>query len=136
MNCEIIPADKIDLPTIIELWENSGIRIEPEDSSKQLSRFLDNKSSRFYKATFQEKIVGAIMCGTDGRYGYIHHVAVDDDFRKKGVGRALVEKCQEFFNEIGIDTKTVFVWNTNVTALEFWESIGFTIVDGLRVLAN
>lgn len=135
MNCEIIPSVNGDLPAILNLWKISGIRIEPEDSSERLSRFINNENSRCFKAVDQEHIVGAILCGADGRYGYIHHVAVEDNFRKQGIGRALVEKCQDFFNGHGIDTKAVFVWQTNETALNFWKSMGFNTVDGLHVLA-
>lgn len=123
MNYEITPAENSDIPTILELWKNSGIRIEPEDSPESLSRFINNESSRCYKAVYQESVVGAILCGSDGRYGYIHHIAVDDNFREQGIGRALVGKCQDFFKEHGINTKAVFVWETNDTALNFWKSM-------------
>ena len=28
-----------------------------------------------------------LFCGHDGRRGYIYHVAVDENYRRKGIGR-------------------------------------------------
>lgn len=100
MNGEIIFAEQPDIPTILDIWKNAGIRSEPEDAPDRLLRFFDNEYSCCYKAIFHDTIVGVIMCGSDGRYGYIHHVAVEAACRKQGVGRALVDKCRFFLKDM------------------------------------
>ncbi|WP_307724669.1 GNAT family N-acetyltransferase [Sporolactobacillus inulinus] len=35
-------------------------------------------------------MVGVILCGHDGRRGYIYHTAVDRSYRRQGIGKQLV----------------------------------------------
>jgi ribosomal protein S18 acetylase RimI-like enzyme len=35
-------------------------------------------------------ILGAVLCGNDGRRGYLHHLAVAAEWRRRGIGKALV----------------------------------------------
>lgn len=48
-------------------------------------------------------IVGVILCGHDGRRGYIYHTAVNSDYRNKGVGKTLVEATLTEAKRIGFE---------------------------------
>ena len=92
------------------------------------------KSSRSQVALVSERIVGALLCGHDGRRGYLHHLAVDAEFRGIGIGRQLVFTCLGKLREVGIVGCNLFVMEDNPVAMEFWSRGGWSIWPTLRLM--
>jgi len=76
-----------------------------------------------------------VLCGHDGRRGYLHHLAVDADFRRNGLGRALVDRCLEELKAAGIDRCNIFLYADNEPGERFWKSTGWYARD-LKVLSR
>ena len=79
-----------------------------------------------FVATDNGKIIGAVLCGHDGRRGYIHHLAVAETHQKKGIGRKLTERCLESLKNLGIQKCHLFIFEDNEGGQKFWESLGWT----------
>ena len=71
-------------------------------------------------------LIGAVLCGNDGRRGYIHHLAVSQSHRHQGLGRELVDRCLNALRRIGIQKYHIFVFGGNADAVAFWNMIGWT----------
>jgi len=71
-------------------------------------------------------VVGTVLCGHDGRRGYIHHLAVAQSHRRRGIGRALVERILSALMAQGIQKCHLFVFGENRQAIAFWERVGFS----------
>ena len=72
------------------------------------------------------EIVGVILSGHDGRRGTIHHTAVRESCRNRGVGSALVERVMEALSKEGIRKVALVVFGRNEIGNGFWERRGFT----------
>ncbi len=70
-------------------------------------------------------IAGAVICGTDGRRGYLHHLAVRSSHKRQGIGRHLAQACLDRLREQGIEKCHIFVYRENHSARQFWESVGW-----------
>lgn len=71
-----------------------------------------------------ERVVGFARALCDEvSNGYIGTVAVAEDFRKRGIGRELVERL------IGGDTNITWVLRAGRGSQKFWEKMGFTASD-------
>ncbi len=70
-------------------------------------------------------MIGAVLCGHDGRRGYLHHLAVHSTWRGRGVGRALTAACLAGLQAAGIDKCHLFVFNENHSGREYWEHEGW-----------
>lgn len=125
-----------DYDAVHELWQLSNIRNEPEDERSAVDRFLQRDCSTGRVAVVQDVVVGAALCGSDGRYGYIHHLAVHPEYRKQGIGRALTGAVVEFLHtKQDVNNIVVMVWEHNNTGNAFWKRCGFSIHTGLAVLS-
>jgi putative acetyltransferase len=116
-----------DLGEAIALWQaTEHIGLDPDvDSPEALAAFLHRNAGLSFVARADGKLVGAVLCGTDGRRGYLNHLAVAPPYRKRGIGRQLVETVMGALKGMGIARCTTFVYAKNVPGQAFWASLGW-----------
>ena len=132
-----------DYGKVYALWLScKGMGLNSVDDSREgIEKFLSaNPETCFVavsgeetpeKMTSGEEILGCILIGTDGRRGYIYHLAVSPAHRKQGIGKALVETGLEACRKIGISKTALVAFRRNEEGNLFWSRIGFTIRDDL-----
>ena len=49
-------------------------------------------------------VVGAILCGHDGRRGCLYHVCVNPAYRRRGIGKAMVVFCMDALKKENINS--------------------------------
>jgi ribosomal protein S18 acetylase RimI-like enzyme len=96
-----------------------------EDSREGIAKFLGRNPTCCFVAVNDGKIVGSILCGHDGRKGYFYHTAVDDAYRRQGVGSALVLSALDALEKEGITRAGLFVYKKNTAGISFWTSAGW-----------
>jgi len=115
-----------DYEEVRVLWEASdGIQVTDIDSSVSIERFLRRNAGLSFIARENGELVGAVLCGHDGRRGYIDHLAVDSSHRRQGIGRSLVSRCLFHLMRIGIRRWNLFVLEDNQDARSFWTHLGW-----------
>lgn len=77
------------------------------------------------------RLLGVILCGHDGRRGYIYHTVVRPDNRRKGIGASLVEQAVEALRAEGITRVCLNIMETNEVGREFWTRLGWERKDFL-----
>ncbi len=111
---------------VIELWRASkGVGLRSDDSREGITAFLRHNPGLSFVALSDGKVVGAVLCGSDGRRGYLHHLAVAPPFRGKGVGRLLVDSCLAALDDAGIRKAHVHVFADNLDGQAFWDRTGW-----------
>jgi GNAT superfamily N-acetyltransferase len=78
-------------------------------------------------------VVGTVLCGHDGRRGYLNHLAVARKWRGKGIGKALVEASLDGLRREGIPKCNLMFFTTNRTGRAFWKRLGWNIRNDLRL---
>jgi ribosomal protein S18 acetylase RimI-like enzyme len=115
-----------DYHAALALWkESEGISLREADSPENIKYFLERNPGMSFVAYDGDHLVGAAMCGHDGRRGYLHHVAVAHGNRRRGIGSALALKCLDKLRACGIHRCHLFVERENSQALAFWKGIGW-----------
>lgn len=116
-----------DYKAVYELWNNTpGMGMRNVDDSKEgIEKYLKRNPETCFVAEVENKIVGVILSGHDGRRGYIYHTAVINTARKQGVGANLVNTAIEALKEQGINKVALVAFETNKLGNSFWESQGF-----------
>src|SRR5277367_863271 len=106
------------------LTATSGVRLREADSCEATARYLERNPGLSFVALVDGVIAGCVMCGNDGRRGYLQHLAVSPRFRKRGIGSALVEACLARLESMGILKTHIDVLAGNQPAQEFWRRRG------------
>lgn len=125
---EIVKMTNEYYSDVYELWLSCrGMGLNNLDDSEQgINKFLQRNPDTCFVALQDEKVVGVIMAGSDGRRGYIYHTAVNPLYRKRGIATALVETVMQAMKNIGINKVALVVFEHNEGGNKFWERLGFT----------
>ncbi|HEY3329479.1 MAG TPA: GNAT family N-acetyltransferase [Capsulimonadaceae bacterium] len=94
------------------------------DTRERIDAYIARNPGLSQVAWDDSRLVGAVLCGHDGRRGSLYHMCVAVDCRGRGVGRLLVERCVAGLKEQGIDSAFLFVHDQNPSAADFWQKLG------------
>jgi ribosomal protein S18 acetylase RimI-like enzyme len=128
MNMTIRPMTLADYDAVYALWmscRNMGFN-NLDDSREGIARLLRRNPTTSFVAVEDDRLAGVILAGQDGRRGYIYHMAVAEDFRRRGVATALLDRCLEALRAEGINKVALLVFRYNDAGNAFWEKQGFT----------
>jgi putative acetyltransferase len=126
MSIEILEFTAMDYEAALALWRSSeGIGLSEADLRESIQRYLQRNPGMSFVARSDDKLVGAVLAGHDGRRGYLHHLAVVASARRQGIGSRLVEASLAALKEAGIRKCHLFLFNKNETGLSFWKSQGW-----------
>ena len=118
-----------DYDAVYAMWMScKGMGLNDLDDSREgIAKYLKRNPDTCFVAEEDGRIIGAILCGNDGRRGYISHTAVAEECRGRGIARALVEAALEALKQIGINKVALVVFARNEAGNAFWEKMGFTV---------
>ncbi len=138
MNLVISPFTLDVYEDVMTLWkESEGIGLSGADSKESIQFYLERNPNLSLVAKDKNGIlVGAVLCGHDGRRGYIHHLVVRSDYRRQGIGRKLVEEVLNRLRAEGIQKCHLFIINDNVSGIAFWKSLGWTPRTDIGVISK
>ncbi len=123
-----------DYEAIIELFQQtSGVTVRDADSQEATAAYLKRNLGFSFVATANSTIIGCVMCGHDGRRGYMQHLVVQPAYRKQGIGQRLFASSLQALQEIGIQKTHIFVFKTNRLANTFWSNKNWALRDDLNM---
>lgn len=126
MTIDIHEMTIADYDEVRALWQQSeGIDLSGADSRSSITRFLERNPGLSFVARDGKQLVGAVLCGHDGRRGYIDHLAVRKSHRRQGIGRMLASRCLYNLMQNGIQKWNLFVREDNQDAIAFWSKLGW-----------
>jgi ribosomal protein S18 acetylase RimI-like enzyme len=124
-----------DYKEVFRLWEQTeGVGLNESDTRPAIASFLRRNPGLSFVAIKQDKIIGAVLCGHDGRRGYLHHLAVAKRYRGHGIGLRLVESCLAKLRAVDIHKCNIFVFAGHTTGISFWKHNDWKLRTDLRVM--
>ena len=120
-----------DYDQVYALWMTiHGFSIRTIDDSREgVERFLKRNPGISVVAEMDGRVVGAILCGHDGRRGCLYHVCVDASYRQHGIGRKLVAKAIEALKAEQINKVYLIAFTRNEGGNAFWKKAGWQCQD-------
>lgn len=124
-----------DYDEVIQLWKRTeGVGLNESDTRPAIAAFLRRNPGLSFVAAKQGRIVGAVLCGHDGRRGYLHHLAVAKRYRGQGIGLRLVESCLAELRVADIHKCNIFVYAGHAAGMSFWKHNGWKLRADLRMM--
>jgi ribosomal protein S18 acetylase RimI-like enzyme len=134
-NVRLRPLRLADYAAVLTLWKKTeGIGLNESDTRPAIAAFLRHNPGMSAVAIAGGRVIGAVLCGHDGRRGYLHHLAVARRWRRRGLGRSLVEFCLGKLHAAGIPKCNLFLFSNNSAGKTFWRSLGWSVRSDLRLV--
>ena len=112
------------------LWEGEqGIEICEGDSREEIAEYLKRNPGLSRVAEADGEIVGVALCGHDGRRGWIYHLTVAEPYRRRKVGKLLLDACLEGLRAVGLKRAIILVAGDNPAGHQFWLNNGWENID-------
>lgn len=123
-----------DYEEVHDLWMSiHGFAIRSIDDSKEgVERFIKRNPKTSMVAVSDGKIVGAILCGHDGRRGCLYHVCVHEDYRKHGIGKSMAVACMRALQAEQINKVNIVAFKSNELGNHFWKEEGWNFREDLN----
>ncbi|MBE0584288.1 MAG: GNAT family acetyltransferase [Desulfofustis sp.] len=137
---EIRSVQSGDDQQVIALWRRCGLVVAWNDPQRDIERKRAVQPELFLAGELSGRLVGSVMAGYDGHRGWLYYLAVDPDFRRRGLGRLLVEEAQRRLVAMGCPKINLLVRTSNEVVLDFYRRLGFKPDDvqslGKRLIAD
>lgn len=126
-----------DFDDATALWKKSpeGVGLSESDSRESIAIFLQrNPGLSFVARDESGELIGAVLCGHDGRRACLYHLAVAETHRRQGIGTTLIEACLAQLRAQGIHRCNIFVYADNEAGKAFWLRHGWKERSELRMM--
>ena len=123
----ISPMIPEEYDEVRDLWltiRGFGIRAL-DDSREDIERFIRRNPTTSVVARADGRIVGSILCGSDGRQGTLYHVCVAKEYRRRRIGTQMVGFCMHQLRIMGINKVSLIAFAKNDIGNAFWNKIGW-----------
>ncbi len=119
------------------LWRDTpGIGLSSADEPQAIEQYLLRNPGTSFAAFADTALVGTILCGHDGRRGYVHHLVVNPAYRRRGIATQLVTTALNQLRTIGISKCHLFIFAQNKTGIAFWQNVGWTLREDIHIMSK
>ena len=114
-----------DYPDLRELWQTASLELRPGDEIEDIKLKLKRDPDLFLIAEQDNRIVGGVIGGWDGRRGWIYHLAVNPNYQRKGIGAELVKELEKRLVSKGAKMINAQVHKLNTSSSAFFKAMGY-----------
>ena len=123
-----------DRAALVALWQRVFADDPPRNAPERLiDRKLTVQPELLLLAIGGGELVGAVMAGFDGVRGWIHHLAVAPEQRRRGIGRLLVRAAEEGLRRLGCPKVNLQVRATNSAVVAFYRRLGYDVEERIQM---
>ena len=124
-----------DYDAAIALWKRvEGVEVAEGDSREEVARYLLRNRGLSRVAEDGRALIGALLCGHDGRRGFIYHLAVDPARHRQGIGHRLVDESLAGLRKHGLKRVLILVATDNEFGRAFWSRCGWEDIPEARAM--
>jgi ribosomal protein S18 acetylase RimI-like enzyme len=110
-----------DYDGAVALWKReTHIGLSSADGRDALEAFLRRNSGLSKVMIRGGRLTGTVLCGHDGRRGYVYHLYVEPEHRRGGMATLLVDACLDSLRREGIQKCHLFIFKGNEEGKSFW----------------
>ncbi|OLS22820.1 MAG: Acetyltransferase YpeA [Candidatus Heimdallarchaeota archaeon LC_3] len=124
-----------DIPYVRKLWAKSSIDLTLSDDSIELEKMISQNEEFCLVCEIDTIIISAVLGGFDGRRGWVHHLAVDPNYRRQQIGTFMMEKLMEKFIKADVVKVKLEILKSNIEVVEFYKQLNWDLRSDLVTMS-
>lgn len=127
-----------DYDGIISLWNRAGLSHRPKgrDNRTAIEIQMKKNPNCFLGAYDKSRLVGTVLASYDYRRGWINRLAVDPDYRRRGIAQKIIIAAEEALRKRGARIICAQVDNQNLGSLSLFKKCGYLEHHGVVYLSK
>ena len=120
--------DAADYDQLIDLWARCGLSHRPKgrDSREAMEAVFRRMETGVFGMFDGETIIGAVIGSSDGRKGWINRLAIDPDYRGRGLAENLIKEAEIFLHDLGIKVIAALIEDYNTPSMSTFVKAGYS----------
>jgi ribosomal protein S18 acetylase RimI-like enzyme len=121
-------ATAADVPWLLSLWAEAAENdSRPADTGEAVLALLSrDPDAVIIAAADHGELAGSIIAGWDGWRYHLYRLAVLPSWRRRGVGRALLNAAEDRFEALGATRADAMVLVSNDLGQRLWQASGYS----------
>jgi ribosomal protein S18 acetylase RimI-like enzyme len=135
---ELIRLTVCNEDELFQLWQRASLplRVRGRDN-KSAIEFQMRATPDFFLGAFEgSRLVGAVVASSDGRKGEINRLAVDPDYRRKGIAEALITEAEQVLRQQGIHVFSALIADSNAASQRLFTKCGYVENKAIRYFSK
>jgi ribosomal protein S18 acetylase RimI-like enzyme len=126
---EIRRYESADETSVVQLWTDCGLIVPWNNPHRDIRRKLDIQPDMFLVGCSNGRLIATVMAGYEGHRGWINYLAVHPRYRRRGVGRRMMDQAEIRLRAAGCPKINLQVRGTNTDVIQFYRKMGYTVDD-------
>jgi ribosomal protein S18 acetylase RimI-like enzyme len=116
-----------DYEEMVRLWLRAKLPFKPKgrDSKEAIAAEMKANPNFFLGAFEDNDLVGVVVISCDVRKGWINRLAVDPDYRHRGIAKALIAGSERTLRKRGIRIFCVLIEDYNIVSKKMFKECGY-----------
>jgi ribosomal protein S18 acetylase RimI-like enzyme len=127
-----------DYQQVYELWSSieKGVHVGRSDSPSEIEKKISRDPDLFLVAEAENRIIGSVIGGYDGRRGLIYHLAVSASCRGQGIGSRLMNEVEARLRAKGCLKCYLLVTTDNTEVETYYLQLGWQRMDTVHLFGK
>ncbi len=127
-----------DYQPVYDLWLSieRGVHVGRSDSPIEIEKKISRDPDLFLVAECQNKVIGSVIGGYDGRRGLIYHLAVNATYRGQGIGSRLMDEVEARLRVKGCLKCYLLVIEDNYEAETYYQNRGWQHMQDIHLFGK
>ena len=121
----IAPIEDADIAAVVALWQRCGLVRPWNDPESDIALARQGPNAAVLLGRDGDVVMASVLVGHDGHRGWVYYVAVDPQYRKKGLGRAIMTAAEDWLRARGIVKVQLMVRPDNIQVQAFYETLDY-----------
>jgi len=116
-----------DYEEMARLWSKAKLPFKPKGrDSKEAIAIQMKVNPDYFIGTFENnRLAGTVIMSCDTRKGWINRLAVDPDYRYRGIAKALIAASEKKLRKYGIRIFCALIEDSNIASKKLFKECGY-----------
>ena len=108
---------------LIKLWERCELVVAWNDSPKDISSKVQLDPEGLMLGWHENSLIASVMAGYEGHRGWINYLAVDPEFRRRGLGKTMMKATETYLEQFECPKINLQIRAQNHQVIEFIKAL-------------